>query len=82
MTAIDLEQAKISVDRVFQSALDGDDVIITESEMPILKLSRIGTLEKDEYQTNALDGLSKIRISGSGTFSVDANIFALNGKDE
>lgn len=40
MHQIDIEQAKIQLDSLFQAALDGDEVVITRNEQPILKLVR------------------------------------------
>ena len=38
MHEIDIEQAKIQLEVLFQAALNGDEVIITQNNQPILKL--------------------------------------------
>lgn len=40
MRQIDIDQAKIQLDSLLQAALDGDEVIITQNNQPILKLVR------------------------------------------
>ena len=82
MTEIELEQAKLSVDRLFQFAMDGEDVIITDHEKPVLRLSRIGNGSGDSEQTNALAMLRKIRISGSSDLSTTADLYANSEFDE
>ena len=41
MRQIDINQAKIHSERLFQAALNGDEVIITQDNQPILKLVRV-----------------------------------------
>ena len=38
MHQIDIEQAKLQLDSLFQAALDGDEVVITLNDQPVLKL--------------------------------------------
>ena len=82
MTAIDLNHAKSTVDQVFQSVLDGEDVIITEDEEPVLKISRINPLRLASDEPNALEKLQKIRISATSDFSATAELYPSNGKNE
>lgn len=82
MTAIELKQAKASVEKIFQSALDGEEVIITEDEKPVLKLMRIEASAVHENDINALGRLRKVRISATSDFSVKADLYPFNGTDE
>lgn len=77
MTAIELNQAKIKVEALFQSAMDGEEIIITQNEKPILKLVRVNSLLDDDLETNALKKLQKIRISASPDFSTKANLYSI-----
>lgn len=77
MTAIELNQAKIKVEALFQSAMDGEEIIITQNEKPILKLVRVNSLLDDDLETNALEKLQKIRISASPDFSTNANLYSI-----
>lgn len=45
MHEIDLDKAKTQMASLLQSALDGEEVIITENNQPILKIVRV---EKDD----------------------------------
>jgi antitoxin (DNA-binding transcriptional repressor) of toxin-antitoxin stability system len=38
MQQIDINQAKTQLDSLFQSALNGEEVVITQNDLPILKL--------------------------------------------
>lgn len=40
MHQIDIKQAKAQLDIVFQAALDGDEVVITRNDQPVLKIMR------------------------------------------
>lgn len=82
MTAIELNQAKISVEKIFQSALEGEEVIITQDKEPILKLVRLNGAKNLDSETNALEKLSKIRISASPDFSVKADLYSVEEGDE
>ena len=77
MTAIELNQAKIKVEALFQSAIDGEEVIITQNEKPILKLVRVNSVLDDDLETNALEKLQKIKISASPDFSTKANLYSI-----
>ncbi len=41
MYRIELEKAKAEIARLLQTALDGEEVVITQDEQPVLKLARI-----------------------------------------
>ena len=59
MHQIDIEQAKIQLDSLFQAALDGDEVVITQNEQPILKLVRFSQSKK-RRQSGSTKGLISI----------------------
>ncbi len=40
MRQIDIDQAKIQLNSLFQAALDGDEVVITRNGQPVLKIVR------------------------------------------
>ena len=82
MIAIDLNHAKSTVDQVFQSVLDGEDIIITEDEEPVLKISRINPLRLASDEPNALEKLQKIRISATSDFSAKAELYPSNGNND
>ncbi|NWF60747.1 MAG: DUF2281 domain-containing protein [Fischerella sp.] len=56
MQQIDIEQAKIQLEGLFQAALNGDEVIITQNNQPILKLVRF-TQAKKRRQSGSAKGL-------------------------
>lgn len=56
MREIDIDQAKIQLESLFQAALDGDEVIITQNNQPILKLVRFMQLKK-RRQSGSAKGL-------------------------
>jgi antitoxin (DNA-binding transcriptional repressor) of toxin-antitoxin stability system len=41
MQQIDLDEAKSQMARLIQSALDGEEVILTENDQPVLKIVRV-----------------------------------------
>lgn len=41
MQQIDLDEAKSQLARLIQSALDGEEVILTENDQPVLKIVRV-----------------------------------------
>lgn len=59
MHQIDIEQAKIQLDSLFQAALDGDEVVITRNEQPVLKLVRF-IQPKKRRQSGSAKGLISI----------------------
>jgi antitoxin (DNA-binding transcriptional repressor) of toxin-antitoxin stability system len=48
MYPIDLKKAKLQLDNLIQIALNGEEVIITENDAPILKLVRIPSTAEAE----------------------------------
>jgi len=46
MHEIDIGQAKTQLESLFQSALDGEEVIITQNNQPVLKLTRVAQSKK------------------------------------
>lgn len=56
MRQIDIEQAKSQLESLFQAALDGDEVIITQNNQPVLKLVRFIQLKK-RRQSGSAKGL-------------------------
>ncbi len=81
MTAIEMNQAKNKVEALFQSAMEGEEVIITQDEKPVLKLIRINALTEPNSETNALEKLQKIRISAAPDFSVKADLYVINANE-
>lgn len=59
MQQIDLNQAKSQADVLFQAALSGEEIIITENEQPVLRLTRVST-EKKRRQSGSAEGLIKM----------------------
>ena len=53
MFEIDISQAKAQLDALLQTALAGDDVIITKNNQPVLKLSRVGQTVKRRQSGSA-----------------------------
>jgi len=82
MTAIELNQAKIKAEALFQSALDGEEIVITQNEKPVLKLVRVNQAIDADSETNALEKLQKIRISAALDFSTKANLFLVDEADD
>lgn len=60
MYRIDLNRAKAEVEMVIQTALEGEEVIITQDDEPILKLARTAG---SQAQQNSESGNSSIRPS-------------------
>ena len=56
MHQIDIEQVKIQWEGLFQAALNGDEVIITQNNQPVLKLVRL-TSSKKRRQSGSAKGL-------------------------
>ncbi|MGB7440428.1 MAG: DUF2281 domain-containing protein [Coleofasciculaceae cyanobacterium] len=56
MRQIDIEQVKIQLEGLFQAALNGDEVIITQNNQPVLKLVRF-TPSKKRRQSGSAKGL-------------------------
>ena len=46
MHQIDLDKAKTQMARLLQSALDGEEIIITENDQPILKIVRVSNADE------------------------------------
>ena len=82
MAPIELNQAKTAVDEIFRSALGGEDVIITEHNEPVLKITRIESSNFGSDELNALDRLQRIRISASPDFSQTAELYSPNGNNK
>lgn len=59
MQQIDLNQAKSQAAALFQAALDGEEIIITENEQPVLKLTRV-VIGKKRRQSGSAKGLIKM----------------------
>ena len=78
MTAVEINQAKTTVEALFQSAMEGEEVIITQNEKPVLKLVRVNAVTEANDETNALEKLQKIRISAAPDFSVKAGLYSID----
>lgn len=76
MTAIEINQAKTKVEALFQTAMAGEEVIITQNEKPVLKLVRVNAVTEADSEINALEELRKVRISAAPDFSVKANLYS------
>jgi len=56
MYRVDIDQAKSQIDGLFKAALDGDEIIITQNNQPILKLVRF-VQSKKRRQSGSAKGL-------------------------
>lgn len=56
MYQIELEKAKAQIERLLQTALDGEEVVITQNEQPVLKLVSISSA-KSRRQSGSAKGL-------------------------
>jgi len=56
MQQIDINEAKIHLDSLLQSALRGEDVVITKNDQPVLKLVRVAQPQK-RRQSGSAKGL-------------------------
>ncbi|HEV7373806.1 MAG TPA: type II toxin-antitoxin system prevent-host-death family antitoxin [Pyrinomonadaceae bacterium] len=56
MYRIDLEKAKAQISSLLQTALDGEEIVITQNEQPVLKLMPISTV-KPRRQSGSAKGL-------------------------
>ncbi|MDT5062966.1 MAG: hypothetical protein QOH63_3425 [Acidobacteriota bacterium] len=56
MYQIDLEKAKAQISSLLQTALDGEEIIITQNEQPVLKLVPISAV-KPRRQSGSAKGL-------------------------
>ncbi|MBN8568571.1 MAG: type II toxin-antitoxin system Phd/YefM family antitoxin [Ignavibacteria bacterium] len=63
MQTISIEKAKAEIDSVFEEAIQGDEVIITKNNSPVLKLSKF-----EQGQNKSVPGLAKGKIFVSDDF--------------
>ncbi|MDT4952630.1 MAG: hypothetical protein QOJ02_768 [Acidobacteriota bacterium] len=56
MYQIDLEKAKAQISSLLQTALDGEEIVITQNEQPVLKLVPIPAV-KPRRQSGSAKGL-------------------------
>ena len=56
MYQIELEKAKAQIESLLQTALDGEEVVITQNEQPVLKLVSIASA-KSRRQSGSAKGL-------------------------
>jgi prevent-host-death family protein len=59
MYQIDLEKAKAQISSLLQTALDGEEIVITQNEQPVLKLVPISAV-KPRRQSGSAKGLITI----------------------
>ncbi len=59
MHQIEIDEAKKQVESLLQAALDGDEVIITQNNEPVLKLVRVSQIKK-RRQSGTARGLIKM----------------------
>ncbi len=71
MYQIELEKAKTQIATLLQSALDGEEIVITQNEQPVLKLVAISAI-KPRRQSGSARGL----ISMSDDFDKPLEDFA------
>ncbi|HEY0547114.1 MAG TPA: DUF2281 domain-containing protein [Pyrinomonadaceae bacterium] len=57
MYQIELEKAKAQLVSLFQSALDGEEIIITQNDQPVLKLMPIPVAKPRRRQSGSAKGL-------------------------
>jgi antitoxin (DNA-binding transcriptional repressor) of toxin-antitoxin stability system len=53
MHQIDIDQAKSQLESLLQAALNGDEVIITQNDQPVLKLVRLAQPKKHRQSGSA-----------------------------
>ena len=56
MYQIELEKAKLQIDSLLQTALDGEEIVITQNEQPVLKLMPIAAA-KSRRRSGSAKGL-------------------------
>ena len=56
MYQIELEKAKAQIDSLLQTALDGEEIVITQNDQPVLKLVPISAI-KSRRQSGSAKGL-------------------------
>jgi prevent-host-death family protein len=59
MYQIDLEKVKAQIANLLQTALDGEEIVITRNEQPVLKLVPISTV-KSRRRSGSAKGLMTI----------------------
>jgi prevent-host-death family protein len=59
MYQIELEKAKSQIDSLLQTALDGEEIVITQNERPVLKLVPISAV-KSRRRSGSAKGLITI----------------------
>ncbi|MDQ3847555.1 MAG: DUF2281 domain-containing protein [Thermoproteota archaeon] len=59
MYQIELEKAKLQIDRLLQTALDGEEIVITQNEQPVLKLVPISA-SKSRRRSGSAKGMITI----------------------
>lgn len=69
MHQIDLEQAKAEVNRLLETALEGEEVVITRDDKPVLRLVPVNGVRR-------YSGSAKAKISMSEDFDKPLEDFA------
>lgn len=82
MNTVELSKASSSAEKIFKAALEGEEIIITENQEPVLRLSRIGAPVRSNGDFNALARLRSIRIAGPPDLSITADLVAHDENDE
>lgn len=57
MYQIELEKAKAQIASLFKTALDGEEVVITQNDQPVLKLVLIAAAKSGRRQSGSAKGL-------------------------
>lgn len=58
MQQIDIDKAKSQLDSLFQSALRGEEILITQNNQPVLKLVRVSQPRKRRQSGSAKEMIS------------------------
>jgi len=56
MTTLELKQAKIKLNELLETVLKGEEIIITENDEPVIKLSPIKSVKKPPRQPGSATG--------------------------
>jgi antitoxin (DNA-binding transcriptional repressor) of toxin-antitoxin stability system len=57
MYQIELEKAKAEIESLLQTALEGEEIVITHNEQPVLKLVPIATAKARRRRSGSAKGL-------------------------
>ncbi len=72
MSRIELDKAKAEIASLLQTALDGEEIVITQNDQPVLKLVPVAAAAKPRRRSGSAKGL----ISMAGDFDAPLEDFA------